>query len=55
MLDLNLDEAAKMLADEAAAKIVPALEKSLHAVLDRLLEEIDGLQITVTVTRKPKL
>ena len=56
MLDINVESAAKALVDEAAARLVPALQAMLDkAIADlpaAIAAELDGL--TITVSRRPR-
>ena len=52
--DINVTEAAKALADEAASKLVPPITDALAELPAALVDALDGLTITVSITRKAK-
>ena len=52
MPNLDIPEAAKALADEAAVKLIPPLTDALAALPAALVAALDGMEITITIKRK---
>lgn len=51
-MDLSLPDAAKALVDEADLKLLPDLIAALNKLPAALVDQLDGLTITVTIARK---
>lgn len=52
LIDIDAPAAAKMLADEAAAKLEPILLNATAQLGPTLQNALDGLTITITVKKK---
>ncbi len=61
MLDVDVKGAAKVLADEAGQVLAPIVSAAVQTLSQEILklgpaliEQLDGLTITCTITRKPQ-